>query len=83
MKASAMPLYQRAAPASEQAMFRQRRIMESYSFSLARGKGRVRDMILRDIRRFSDLGACRHVLDLSEVLKQFELANPATPASGG
>jgi len=83
MKVSAMPLSQSAALAIEQAILRQRRIMEGYSFTLLRGEARVRDMILKDISCFSDLGACRHVSDLSEVLKQFEQTNPATPASGG
>jgi hypothetical protein len=74
---------QNTAIVLEQAIFRQRQIMEGYPFSLPRGKASVRDMILEDISRFSDLGACRHVSDLTEILKLFELANPARPASGG
>ena len=66
--------------ALEQTTFRQRRVMEGYSFNLPRGEVKVRNMILKDIGRFSDLGVCRHVSDLSEVLKQFDLAHHATPA---
>jgi hypothetical protein len=80
MKVSAMPLSQSAALAIELAGFRQGRIMEVYSFNLPRGEANVRDMILKDIGLFSDLGACRHVSDLSEILKQFDLAHPSTPA---
>lgn len=50
--------------------------MAGYSFNLLRGEGKVRNMILKDIGRFSDLGAYRHVSDLFEVLKQFDLAHP-------
>ena len=56
MKVSAMPLSQSAALAIEQATVRRRRIMEGYSFNLLGGKARARDMILKDISRFSDLG---------------------------
>ncbi|MFY9657848.1 MAG: hypothetical protein WAK01_14940 [Methylocystis sp.] len=80
MKVSAIPLSQSAALAIEQAIFRQRRIMEGYSVNLTRGAANVRDMILEDISRFSDLGVCRHVSDLSEILKQFDLAHPPMPA---
>lgn len=56
--------------------------MEGYSFSLSQVKDRVKAMILKDISRFSDLGACRHVSDLTEVPQQFDLASPETPVSG-
>ena len=88
MQESDMPLSQCAALAIEQAACRQRRVMAGYSFNLVRGQAEVRDMILKDISRFSDLGARRHVCDLSEVLEQFDLAHPvdlahlATPAHG-
>ena len=79
-KVSAIPHSQSAALAIKQAIFRQGRIMEGYCFNLPRGDANVRDMILEDIGRFSDLGVCRHVSDLFEVLKQFDLAHPPTPA---
>ena len=82
MKASAMPLPQSATLAIEKAACRQRRVMTGYSFNLRRGDAKVRDMILKDIGRFSDLGADRRVSDLFEVLKQFDLAHPSTPANG-
>ena len=75
-----MPLSQSATLAVNQAIFRQRRVLEGYCFNLPRGEAKVRDMILKDMSRFSDLGACRHVSDLSEVLKQFDLVHPSTPA---
>jgi hypothetical protein len=80
MKGYAMPLPQTAALVIKTAIFRQRRVLEGYCFNLPHGKGNVRDMILTDIGSFSDLGASRHVSDLSEVLKQFDLAHPSTPA---
>jgi len=80
MKASAIPLPQSAALAIEQAIFRQGRIMEGYRFNLPRGDANVRDMILEDIGRFSDLGVGRHVSDLFEVSKQFDLVHPPMPA---
>jgi hypothetical protein len=80
MKGSAMPLSQSATLAIERANFRQRRVLGGYCFNLPRGKAKVRNMILKDIRSFSDLGACRHVSDLSEVLKQFDVAHPLTLA---
>jgi hypothetical protein len=80
IEVSAIPLYQSAALAIEQAIFRQGRIMEGYCFNLPRGNANVRDMILEDIGRFSDLGVCRHVSDLFEVLKQFDVAHPPTLA---
>ncbi|ARN82093.1 hypothetical protein B1812_14540 [Methylocystis bryophila] len=80
MKVSAVPPLQSAVLAIEQAIFRQGRIMEGYCFNLPRGDASVRDMILEDIGRFSDLGVCRHVSDLFEVLKRFDLAHPPTPA---
>ena len=80
IEVSAIPLYQSAALAIEQMILRQGRIMEGYRFNLPRGDANVRDMILEDIDRFSDLGVCRHVSDLLEVLKQFDLAHPPTPA---
>lgn len=75
-----MPLSQSATLAIRNAMFRQRQVLAVYCFSLPRGEGNVRNMILKDIGRFSDLGASRQVSDLSEVLKQFDLAHPMMPA---
>ncbi len=72
--------YQSAALAVEQTILRQGRIMEGYRVNLPRGDANVRYMILEDIDRFSDLGVSRHVSDLFEVLKQFDLAHPPTPA---
>jgi hypothetical protein len=80
MKGSDMPLAQSATLAIKSAIFRQRQVLEVYCFSLPRGEGNVRDMILKDIDSFSDLGASRQVSDLSEVLKQFDLAHPSMPA---
>ncbi len=71
-----------AALAIEQAACRQRRVMAGYSFNLRRGAAKVRIMILKDISRFSDLGADRHVSDLFEVLEQFDLLHPSAPADG-
>jgi len=82
MKVSAMPLPQSSPLAIERAACRQRRVMAGYSFNLRRGEAKVRDMILKDIGRFSDLGAERRVSDLFAVLKQFDLAHPSTPADG-
>jgi hypothetical protein len=91
MQLCAMPLPQaalaqaalaQAALAVEQAAYRQRRVMAGYSFNLRRGAPKVRIMILKDISRFSDLGAVRHVSDLFEVLKQFDLLHPSAPADG-
>jgi len=82
MKVSAM-LSRSATLCIEQAMMRRHRVTQGYSLNLPRGEESVRDMILKDIVRFSDLGASRHVSDLSEVLKQFDLAHPAMPASAG
>ena len=86
MQLCAMPLPQaalaQAALAIEQAACRQRRVMAGYSFNLRRGAAKVRIMILKDISRFSDLGADRHVSDLFEVLKQFDLLHPSAPADG-
>jgi hypothetical protein len=79
MKGSAMPLPQSAALVIQTAIFRQQRVLKGYCFNLPQGAGKVRDMILKDIGSFSDLGASRHVSDLSEVLKQFDLAYPLTP----
>jgi hypothetical protein len=91
MQLCAMPLPQaalaqaalaQAALAIEQAACRQRRVMAGYSFNLRRGAPKVRIMILKDISRYSDLGAVRHVSDLFEVLKQFDLLHPSAPADG-
>lgn len=86
MQLCAMPLPQaalaQAALAIEQAACRQRRVMAGYSFNLRRGAAKVRIMILKDISRFSDLGADRHVSDLFEVLEQFDLLHPSAPADG-
>jgi hypothetical protein len=79
-KVSAIPFCQSAALAIEQAILRQGRMMEGYCFNLPRGDANVRDMILEDIGRFSDLGVRRHVSDLFEVLKRFDLAHPPMPA---
>ncbi len=86
-----MPYSQSATLANDQAIYRQRRVLEAYCFNLARGEANVRDMIMKDIVCFSDLGARRHTSDLSEVLKQFDFSHPPirhqldklTPASDG
>jgi hypothetical protein len=75
-----MPFSQSATLAIKSAIFRLRQVLEVYCFSLPRGERDVRDMILKDIGSFSDLGASRHVSDLSEVLKQFDLTHPPMPA---
>ena len=76
-----MPLSQCVALTLERSTLRQQQVLEGYCFNLPRGKTRVRDMIVTDIGSFSDLGALRHVSDLSEVLKQFDQAHPSAPAA--
>lgn len=72
-----MPLYQAAALLIEQAISRRRHVLAGYRLNLRRGEANVRNMIREDIIRFCDLGARRHASDLSQVLKQFELAHPS------
>ncbi|QGM99922.1 hypothetical protein [Methylocystis parvus] len=66
---------QSAALTTEQSIFRQARLLEGYRLNLRRGEAKVRDMILKDISRFSDLGANRYASDLSEVLEQFDITH--------
>lgn len=62
------------------------RMLAAYRVNLARGCHRVREMILDDIRRFSELGASDYVDDLRETLSRFEeeasLPVSATQAPG-
>ncbi len=47
-------------------------MMAAYRANLKRGSAEVREMILEDIRRFSELGAQAYVDDLTEVLFMFD-----------
>lgn len=44
----------------------------AYRFNTDRGHGAVREMILADIRRFSELGATGYVRDLTDALFDFD-----------
>ena len=72
-----MSLYQAATLLMAQSISRRRQLLAGYRLNLQRGEANVRDMIRQDIIRFCDLGARRHASDLSQVLKQFELAHPS------
>ncbi|CAJ0854036.1 hypothetical protein AMST5_00702 [freshwater sediment metagenome] len=56
-------------------------MMVAYRANLKRGGQNVRDMILEDIRRFSELGALAYVDDLKEVLLRFDELAPFHPSA--
>jgi hypothetical protein len=47
-------------------------MLAAYLANMQRGSSEVREMILEDIRRFSELGARTYVDDLTEVLFRFD-----------
>ncbi len=47
-------------------------MLAAYRANLKRGVSNVREMILQDIRRFTDLSALTYVDDLTEVLLRFD-----------
>jgi hypothetical protein len=47
-------------------------MLAAYRANLKRGTETVREMILQDIRRFSDLGAWNYVEELTDVLFMFD-----------
>jgi hypothetical protein len=47
-------------------------MLAAYRANMGRGSESVREMILSDIRRFSDLGASSYVDDLAETLFMFD-----------
>jgi hypothetical protein len=49
-------------------------MLAAYLANVERGAPEVREMILEDIRRFSDLGAVAYVEDLKEALFRFDEA---------
>jgi hypothetical protein len=49
-------------------------MLAAYLANMERGAPEVREMILEDIRRFSDLGAVAYVEDLKEALFRFDEA---------
>lgn len=51
---------------------RAERMLSAYRLNLGRGFTVVRNMIVEDIRRFSDLGAKGYVADLKEALLRFD-----------
>jgi len=53
-------------------------LLESYRINLKRGKATVCKMILADLRRFMDLGACERAADLLVVYRLF-LSGCASP----
>lgn len=61
---------------TEQGITRQGRLLEGYLLNAPKGAAKVRNMIITDIGRFSDLGAMRYAADLSEVLILFDTTHP-------
>ena len=57
---------------------RHKLLLESYRFNLKRGKASVCKMILEDLWRFMDLGACECAADLLVVYRLF-LSGCASP----
>ena len=55
---------------------RHRRLLAGYLLNRKRGAAAVRDMILSDIRRFSELGALGYAADLIDVLNAFNAEFP-------
>jgi hypothetical protein len=49
-------------------------MLAAYLANIERGAPEVREMILEDIRRFSELGAVAYVQDLKEALFRFDEA---------
>jgi hypothetical protein len=49
-------------------------MLAAYRANMSRGAAEVREMILEDIRRFSELGATAYVDDLNEALLRFDEA---------
>jgi hypothetical protein len=52
------------------------RLLAGYLFNRKRGAAAVRDMILADIRRFSELGAVGYASDLIDVLNSYNAEFP-------
>jgi hypothetical protein len=50
------------------------RLLAGYLCNIGRGPSAVRDMILDDISRFTDLGAETYALDLVQTLQLFDRA---------
>jgi hypothetical protein len=55
---------------------RHSRLLAGYLFNRKRGAAAVRDMILADIRRFSELGATGYASELIDVLNSFNAEFP-------
>lgn len=64
------------ASITERGIHRQGRLLEGYLLNMPKGAAKVRNMIIMDIARLSDLGATRYAADLSEVLVLFDLTHP-------
>lgn len=47
-------------------------MLAAYRANAGRSLAKVRQMIIEDISRFSDLGACGYVMDLEEALLRFD-----------
>ena len=70
-------IQQLTAPNKCLASDRSGRMLSGYLLNMGRGAATVRDMILDDIRRFSELGATAYVTDLVAALCCFDSEFPA------
>ncbi len=59
-------------PTAPSSSDRTRRLLSSYPLNMDRGCPAVREMILQDIRRFSEMGADAYVADLRKALFRFD-----------
>ncbi len=59
-------------PSTPNSADRTSRLLSSYRFNMDRGCSAVREMILQDIRRFSEMGADACVADLKKALVRFD-----------
>ncbi len=55
---------------------RRRQLLNGYLLNMGRGVIAVREMIVDDIRRFSELGASAYAAELAEVLSCFDASHP-------
>ncbi len=59
-------------PTTPRTSDRASKLLSSYRFNMDRGSSAVREMILQDIRRFSEMGAEAYVADLRKALFRFD-----------
>jgi hypothetical protein len=63
---------------------RHRSLLDSYLANMGRGPEAIRDMMIADLQRWTQLGANARAADLLVVLRQFLSASPpAAPAQAG